>query len=667
MSQEVGPGPAGTGWSELCRPPAAPAERGAWHERLRQWREEARRAIGYDGALYRAPELAWTRSCFVSGMAMLWDDGIYDQRTGELTMAKFLRDGEDRFGGLDSVVLWHAYPRIGFDDRNQFDFYRQLPGGPGALRRLVDVCHAGGVRAFLAYYPWDVGTRREPLGEVDALVRLLEASTADGIFLDTLAQGSAALQERLARTAPGVALMTEGQVPMDQVQGHAASWVQWPPESDAPYVLRNKWFEPGHMHHLVRRWHRHHTDELHLAWLNGVGVVVWENVFGSENPWSAGDQELLRLMRPVQRHLGDVFCAGRWAPLVATSRSGVHASCWEVDGLRLWTVVNATDQRVHGRLVPLELRPGESYWDLLAGTPARPDLGDGAPALSGDIGPRGIGAFAASAGPRPGPRLSAVLEHPRYPRPPTGAPVPAVPLTVRGPAHDQGRAGPDGMPAGPPRRPACPDGMVAFDGAARRLSRRYRSRECGMDGPAPFADVAYPELHHCIEETESVVLGPFAIDLRPVSNGDFLAFLHGSGYTPGDGQNFLKHWPSPARPAPEQMDAPVVFVDLDDAAAYLEWAGAGRRLPTPEEWQHALGSSLVGYGPVRAWEWTRSERSDGHTRWCVLKGGAEYEASGSEWYADGGPRPPDWSAKFILWCPSLDRCATIGFRGALSL
>ena len=386
MSQEVA-GPAGTGWSELCRPPAAPAERGAWHERLRQWREEARRAIGYDGALYRAPELAWTRSCFVSGMAMLWDDGIYDQRTGELTMAKFLRDGEDRFGGLDSVVLWHAYPRIGFDDRNQFDFYRQLPGGPGALRRLVDVCHAGGVRAFLAYYPWDVGTRREPLGEVDALVRLLEASTADGIFLDTLAQGSAALQERLARTAPGVALMTEGQVPMDQVQGHAASWVQWPPESDAPYVLRNKWFEPGHMHHLVRRWHRHHTDELHLAWLNGVGVVVWENVFGSENPWSAGDQELLRLMRPVQRHLGDVFCAGRWAPLVATSRSGVHASCWEVDGLRLWTVVNATDQRVHGRLVPLELRPGESYWDLLAGTPARPDLGDGAPALSGDIGP----------------------------------------------------------------------------------------------------------------------------------------------------------------------------------------------------------------------------------------------------------------------------------------
>jgi len=61
------------------------------------------------------------------------------------------------------------------------------------------------------------------------------------------------------------------------------------------------------------------------------------------------------------------------------------------------------------------------------------------------------------------------------------------------------------------------------------------------------------------------------------------------------------------------------------------------------------------------------ERSDGHTRWCVLKSGADYEASGSDWYADGGPRSPDWCAKFILWCPSLDRCATVGFRAALSL
>jgi hypothetical protein len=207
--------------------------------------------------------------------------------------------------------------------------------------------------------------------------------------------------------------------------------------------------------------------------------------------------------------------------------------------------------------------------------------------------------------------------------------------------------------------------MVAFEATALQLERRYRLRECGMDGPAPFADLAYPQLHTPVAEVDAVVLEPFALGTRPVSNGEFLRFLAGSGYTPPIGQNFLRHWPGPAQPPPGQMDDPVVFVDLGDVRAYLEWAG--KRLPTPQEWQHGLESGRAGYGPVRIWEWTESERSDGHTRWCVLKGGAGYEATGSEWYADGGPRPPAWCAKFILWCPSLDRCATIGFRAAAGL
>jgi hypothetical protein len=58
---------------------------------------------------------------------------------------------------------------------------------------------------------------------------------------------------------------------------------------------------------------------------------------------------------------------------------------------------------------------------------------------------------------------------------------------------------------------------------------------------------------------------------------------------------------------------------------------------------------------------------DGRTRSCVVKGGADYQAGGSEWYADGGPRLPDWAAKFILYWPGLDRCSTIGFRCAVDL
>ena len=39
-----------------------------------------------------------------------------------------------------------------------------------------------GVRVFVDYNPWDVGTRREPLSDIDALAELVRAVEADGIF-----------------------------------------------------------------------------------------------------------------------------------------------------------------------------------------------------------------------------------------------------------------------------------------------------------------------------------------------------------------------------------------------------------------------------------------------------------------------------------------------------
>jgi hypothetical protein len=62
------------------------------------------------------------------------------------------------------------------------------------------------------------------------------------------------------------------------------------------------------------------------------------------------------------------------------------------------------------------------------------------------------------------------------------------------------------------------------------------------------------------------------------------------------------------------------------------------------------------------WEWVESERNDGRMRFCILKGGSYYQALGSEWYTDGGPRPANWGAKMLLTWPGLDRCATVGFR-----
>ena len=105
----------------------------------------------------------------------------------------------------------------------------------------------------------------------------------------------------------------------------------------------------------------------------------------------------------------------------------------------------------------------------------------------------------------------------------------------------------------------------------------------------------------------------------------------------------------------------MTFVDLDDARAYARWAGA--RLPTEDEWQLAAPSAAGRRGATaQVWNWTESEHSDGRTRYVQLKGGSAYLADGSEWYFDGGPQPPEVTAKLLLPGLGLARSSMIGFR-----
>jgi formylglycine-generating enzyme required for sulfatase activity len=114
-------------------------------------------------------------------------------------------------------------------------------------------------------------------------------------------------------------------------------------------------------------------------------------------------------------------------------------------------------------------------------------------------------------------------------------------------------------------------------------------------------------------------------------------------------------------------EQPVVFVDLDDARAYARWAGKtpcppkrnGNMPPVAMIVRRRLASKRsASYGNGR-----KVMRSDGRTRFAILKGGSAYRATGSDWYfrrrtAESGVRREDAA----LSGPGLDRCATVGFR-----
>ena len=238
---------------------------------------------------------------------------------GEFTVDAFLDYGAREFGGFDAVVLWHAYPVIGIDERNQWDYYRDVSD----LAEVVDRFHRRGVEVFVNYNPWDVGTRRaagRDAAELAALVSRLPVRRR----LPRHPQARRSRDHRCARgdDAAGSLWKASRGCRWPASDEHALSWAQWFADTDVPGVLRAHWFERRHMMHHTRRWNRDHSVELQSAWVNGCGVLVWDDVFGVWVGWNARDRATLRAMRPVQRAFADVLRDGTWTPLCCVASVG---------------------------------------------------------------------------------------------------------------------------------------------------------------------------------------------------------------------------------------------------------------------------------------------------------------------------------------------------------
>lgn len=128
--------------------PASPADQPIWLEGLKVWRHDRRTLLRFDASQYERPDLQWTQHIFSQVQLLIWDRSLYDPEKGEYTVDRFLSETESRIGPIDAVLIWHVYPNLGVDDRNQFDMLRDLPGGIPGVRSLVEQFHRRGVKVF---------------------------------------------------------------------------------------------------------------------------------------------------------------------------------------------------------------------------------------------------------------------------------------------------------------------------------------------------------------------------------------------------------------------------------------------------------------------------------------------------------------------------------------
>ena len=627
--------------------PDDPSEWPAWRERLSTWREDARTRLAYSGAAYEDENSRWTQRSLSVALVWLWDERLYDHARGTFTVDEFLAESAE-YGGLDGIVLWHAYPVIGIDDRNQFDFYRDGAG----VAALVAEFQQHGLKVFINYNPWDTGTRRSPEDDPAELALLVSELRVDGVFLDTMKEGGADLINALQAADPPQVLEGESRIQLSRIEDHHLSWAQWFADSEAPGVLRARWYERRHMMHHTRRWNRDHSAELQSSFMNGTGMLIWDTVFGVGVDWNERDKASLRRMLRIQRAFHDVLVDGDWDPLVDASpralAAGVYVSRFRTETTTLWVIIN---------------RGSSDYDDAvlsgieadIAGEVRLIDLGSGAVLANESatvvVPARGLTAIVSITGADPvwlralidAERMD-VAAHPSIspdfpPRTAVRVPVPRTKAVRVAPAH-----------------------TVMVDAGEASLCVRYRRRETGFYQGAPYVDEwkpLPPRLHDDREEQISVVVGNLAVSVAEVTESEFSAFVVATGYRPDVANRFLgSHRAMQERSARDDM--PATMVNLADARAYAAWLGA--RLPTEFEWQIAAADPAFARLHPLVWNWTESEHSDGVTRFAMLKGGSSYLPEGSDWYFDGGPREPEFTAKFLLPGRGLERSERIGFR-----
>ena len=277
----------------------APHE-GDWHEAFRVFRKHIR--DNFDFTYYERPVQERYRQRFVSHFTFLYGRDIYDFEENRFRIDEFLDEGEANFGGYDYMLLWHDYPRMGIDDRDQFAMYEDLPGGLEGLREMVERAHLRDVQVFIPYKPWDI--MRKGQNHFTEEARIAEAIGADGVFLDTMRESDTAFREALDAVNPENVFVSEGRPVLAAAELVTGSWNQQGAATNKmPNVDLFRFVIPEHNVHNINRSARDRRELILNALFNGTGFIVWEDIFGEMNryPW---DERIMihRYSRIIHEH-----------------------------------------------------------------------------------------------------------------------------------------------------------------------------------------------------------------------------------------------------------------------------------------------------------------------------------------------------------------------------
>jgi formylglycine-generating enzyme required for sulfatase activity len=585
----------------------------------------------FDNTLFERKDLQWVRHAYVNTIMMNWDKFYYDYTDKQFHINAFLQRGKKLYGGDDFLSLWPTWPTLGLDQRNQFDMFNDLPGGCTAIKTIANQCRQQGTKLFLCYNPWDESTRNE--NHFEGISKLIKATAADGMVLDTKGSSSKELQDAADKVRPGVIMYSEGMaVPKDMpgiVAGRVHNALYYP-----PMLNLNKLIKPEFAIFRVAELYKEPIQrEFATAFFNGYGTEL--NIMAPGQPAWVHDQYLfLGRTSRILRENSFNFTSSGFTPLIETNADSIWVNQWQLPEKTVYTIYSIIPQGFSGplfRVVPKSQTHFVDIWHHRLLNPIQKDNTNWVAVETNAFNKKYLGTNNEG-------EVDCIAQLPVLITAHRNGDV----LSVNTPSNaDELRIWP-GQPAYDKNPIIVKPGNHALSintlmgryegdiviqlmdkgilmdetvlnipaGEARRISIVQKTAPSNNSLPDMVA-IPAGKFHFNASHGDEFIPYPkqdidsnfeipsYYMDKFPVTNKAFYQFMQATHYRPTDTARFLKHWVKGKYPV-GQAEFPVVYISYEDAKAYAGWAG--KRLPTEIEWQYAAQTTAGN-----EWPWVQTK------------------------------------------------------------
>ncbi|HEX6846454.1 MAG TPA: SUMF1/EgtB/PvdO family nonheme iron enzyme [Chitinophagaceae bacterium] len=606
---------------------------GDWHVALKKCFQEKMlyEVRNFDNKLYQRTDLDYIRRSYTIHLMMAWEKNYYSDSSYHVKA--FLKDKQKLYGGDDIFIIWPTWPVLGLDQRTQWHLMSDLPGGIAKQKDLAALSHAMGTKYFISYNPWDDKDEATSLQTMSDFIKKIDA---DGVVLDTRAEGSDALQQAADNAKRGVILYSEGMATPKDMQGIIAGRVHndiyYP-----PLLNLNKFMKPDFAIFRVAEVNKERIRrEYSSALFNGYGVEI--NIMRPGRPeWIDDDYRYWGKCVRILKENSSNFNSYDWIPLIPALQDKIYINKWPGKRKTIYTIFSLLPEGFKNVPFEAEWKADVHYIDLWNHEELKTvkvNMKD-QPIIELEsfnkkyLGTNNEGAVSAiaffpkllsvkTAGDKifieakEGTKIKVWAGDPSYDKEHFESGTLSVSFhlfqkfgRVEGKYVVQLFEGDELLDEYihyiPPGEPLLiseiqktktvltpPPGMV------RIAAGSFIMNVTNGDEFISYPKKGFPK---------TLSMNSFYMDKYPVTNNEFKRFIDATNYHPSDTVNFLKHWNNGA-PRSGEENFPVVNVSYEDAQAYAGWAE--KRLPTEAEWQYAAQTN-----DGRLWPWGNEVKQKG--------------------------------------------------------